>query len=1395
MTNIRRLKMCMCVVVGMIVLSGAAAQGKTTHRYESQITAIPHLGPNKEEVANSGQLGIAEAITVDSGNLYVEETGRLDKFQDESALTSDPFLSQLPAQGAVADLDYGVALGSSTGEPEMYVGARAASGLESSVVAVFGSGSCSFLGCTSLQSVWNGSDTPSGSFAEVAGSVVGEVRDVAVDHSAAATDWAQGDVFVATHSKFTGSDPQFNVVDIFHPKVDGGEEYMTELTGRSPSEPFSGPEEVAVSGFNGDVVVVDAQSNGLEAKAYLFEPTGSDEYLFVKELASPEGPFAKGANAVTIDGGNDGSVDDGDIYIAGSALKNGIQKPAVYEFASNGEYIGKFTGEEEVVPGEGPPETEHRFARVESLAVDPVSHRIFVDDYNEEEHVGALDEFSANLTTPEVVTEAAQGVKLIKSRSEGTPHTWQATLAGTVDPENAGAATCWFAWGTSPALGRIQPCSGMGANNQDPIPNGATPVVVQATIAELEPGTTFYYRLEARNSEGINFSEESQDQQVTTPGPTLRGESTSAVSSSSATFEGSINPNHEATSYRFEYDTQAYSVGEGAHGVSVPAKNLPLGSGSGEVMVTQHVQGLFPGTRYHYRLVAVASLEGGGSEEYDGADRVFTTQGSGGSQALPDGRAWELVSPPDKHGGLIFGLIKPINLMAPTQASAEGRAVTYASLAPSEDEPNGYSGAVQVMSTRNSGQAGWHSDDIATMHDAPTALEQTPEYQFFSESLEYGLVDSSGRDKTLLSNEASEAIPYLRQDFCTASEIGECYEPLVTSKEGKDRDIGPETRFGGKVDFLGASPDLRHIILKSAVALSNQAPEGLEELYEWSAGSPPSLQLVSVLPADEGGGPLTTQVGLGNKPTERWSSGMRVVSNDGSRVFWSTGDTNGAQLYVRDTASGKTARLDVLQAGGAGGKTDAVFEVASADGSRAYFSDSERLTADSSRHGADLYECRFVEEAGELKCVLTDLTPESIRGGSSEVQNLVLGASEDGSYVYFVANGILGRAPAGVARGNCKANSSALAACNLYVDHDGEIVYIATLSSEDEFDWAGSGGAYHTVGNLTARVSSNGLYATFMSDRSLTGYDNSDLRSDMPDQEVFLYNAATGGLACVSCDPSGARPEGVEVGAVTGGGEADLAAVASAVGGAYKSQSWVAANIPTGTHIGTFEESLYLSRSLTDDGRLFFDSSDSLVPLDVNGQEDVYEYEPLGVSECTGASPGYSESSGGCIGLISSGTSASESGFLDASASGNDVFFVTSESLVPEDGDSAVDVYDAHVCTTSEPCTGASVAPPPCTTADACRAPVSPQPLIYGAPSSASFSGLGNEPSSANTVASRGATRAQQLSQALRSCRKKRRKGQRIKCERRARKRYGAKPSTVTGARQVKHRASRKIGG
>jgi hypothetical protein len=238
---------------------------------------------------------------------------------------------------------------------------------------------------------------------------------------------------------------------------------------------------------------------------------------------------------------------------------------------------------------------------------------------------------------------------------------------------------------------------------------------------------------------------------------------------------------------------------------------------------------------------------------------------------------------------------------------------------------------------------------------------------------------------------------------------------------------------------------------------------------------------------------------------------------------------------------------------------------------------------------------------------------------------------------------------------------------------------------------------------------------------------------------------------------------------------------------------WLAGYIPGWTPVNQFE-ALYQSRYLSNSGRLFFDSNDALVREDVDGAEDVYEYEPMGMGGCDGAGAssgsvafkpahtvevegGQGEEPAGCVGLISSGTSSEESTFLDASESGADVFFLTAAKLVPQDYDTSLDVYDAHECTVQSPC----VSPPPeaspaCTTPEACRAPSEPQPAIFGAPPSQTFSGAGNaSPAPAASVKQRAKplTRAQKLAKALKACKREPRK-QRAKCGKTARGRYAA---------------------
>ena len=163
---------------------------------------------------------------------------------------------------------------------------------------------------------------------------------------------------------------------------------------------------------------------------------------------------------------------------------------------------------------------------------------------------------------------------------------------------------------------------------------------------------------------------------------------------------------------------------------------------------------------------------------------------------------------------------------------------------------------------------------------------------------------------------------------------------------------------------------------------------------------------------------------------------------------------------------------------------------------------------------------------------------------------------------------------------------------------------------------------------------------------------------------------------------------------------------------------WLAGNIP-GWTAQSLDSALFQSRYLSDDGRLFFNSPDDLVPQASNGKENVYEYEPAGVGSCE-------SSSGGCVALISSGSSGRESAFLEATPSGNDVFFLTAAQLLPQDTDTAFDIYDARVCTPGSPClTAPTPAPPGCDTANACR-PAHLRNRPRSASGTATFSGAGN---------------------------------------------------------------------
>jgi DNA-binding beta-propeller fold protein YncE len=805
--------------------------------------------------------------------------------------------------------------------------------------------------------------------------------------------------------------------------------------------------------------------------------------------------------------------------------------------------------------------------------------------------------------------------------------------------------------------------------------------------------------------------------------------------------------------------------------------------------ITATLTGLAPGS-YHYRVVAQNSL--GTTTSTEGA---FTGLTPGG--VLPDGRAWEMVSPTAKHGANIAALTQEGGVIL---ASEDGDALTYVTTgaAISEHaEGNGAPEDQQMLATRSAG--GWASQDIATANRYEKGVQpgKRPEYEFFSADLSLALVDPSNLvSPPLLAPGITEATSYLRDD--PPIEPGPSERQSYTEAGENAREGFPAPGYlpvaPGDISFEGATEDLSHIILHSSAGLTGEGSG--PGLYEWSTGG--HLKYLSALEGRPVG-----EAALGYNDDVI----ARAISSDGSRVVWSSGVSR-PHLYLTDTATDKTIQIDKAQGVPEPEAGGAYYQGASTDDSKIFFTDDQKLVsgATGSQELVDLYVCEIEETGGEPSCDLKDLTNDVARAGEpAAVQGLVLGASEDGSILYLVAQGVL------AANENANHETAGSGEENLYELHDsgGEwaATFIATLSHED----MGGVGSYVTGQRfLSARVSPNGQYLGFMSDRSLTGYDNEDLSSEQEgerlDEEVFMYDSQSAGLTCVSCYPDGERPRGA-FDTLRSGEGMGLLVDAPGVWTGHGSEDWLAGSIP-GWTAEDLSGAFYQSRYLNDEGRLFFDAAGPLLPAvkastrpeEVKGTtqrvgvENVYEYEPAGVGSCQ-------SSSGACVALISSGTSERESAFLEATLSGNDVFFVSSAQLVPQDTETGRALYDARVCTAASPCLAPPSAPSgPCGSTEACRPAQPAEQMPAQALASTTTSGPENlAPAAARGVQGARSAKAvskikqpgrtQELAAALKACRKRypRSRAVRDRCEAHARKLYGPYRHPKGRKTSVKH--------
>ena len=580
--------------------------------------------------------------------------------------------------------------------------------------------------------------------------------------------------------------------------------------------------------------------------------------------------------------------------------------------------------------------------------------------------------------------------------------------------------------------------------------------------------------------------------------PTVSKELSAEVRTSEAKLGALVNPGGIQTSYRFEYGPTA------AYGQSTPFPEGSVGEGLTSRAVWASASGLAPDTTYHYRVVATNEL---GQEV--GPDQTFTTETAeqaacpneafrgGFSARLPDCRAYELVTPPNKSS---VQFNSSLNRKASTVASSGSAISLYTSEPPPSGAPT--SGRFYVA-TRS--PSGWNLEDVSPVesYSGVLCLNQNNELNAWSAELSRAVIElgRSTRDSQPSNTGVSGGACNSEGLQVTPAEpVGYQNLLLRENSTGTFRLINtpPPGVTPADANFRGASADLSTVVFSEQAPLTPNASYGVEDLYEWREGA---LRLVTVLPDGTAAAGSLAETSNGTNATE-----SHAISAEGSRILF----TLGGGLYVR-IGGERTVQVDATQGHGSSGGGS--FQAASADGSTIFFLDANRLTAHSTAQAGepDLYECVLPEHANH--CELSDLTVATA-GEHADVQNVSELGGKDSSQVYFVAKGVLAtnEREYTTSEGHLVREHAEIGHHNLYMWDGGTTTFIATPGEGD----SGLG-----------VTSPDGTWFAFDSRKSLTGYDN--LRPLGPGEEfvaeeIFLYGADSGRLVCASCNPIGEPP-------------------------------------------------------------------------------------------------------------------------------------------------------------------------------------------------------------------------------------------------------------------------------
>ncbi len=1163
-----------------------------------------------------------------------------------------------------------------------------------------------FTSAGAYVSQFDGSAAPSGAFSSPSA--------IAVDNSGNVLDPSAGDVYVV--------DTGHNVID----KFSSSGTYIGQLTETTGGASFGELDGVAVDA-NGVVWVYQGSSEidsfsdalGNEYISQRLSPFGaspgfavdSQDDLYVNRGARIFAKLSSSGEELNEAVNDEASTAAAVSLSSDEVFIDNVHSVGVYR--STGSFIERFGVEQGV---------EH-LSGGSGIAVDPAGGTVYVAD----SITDTVAVFNP-VVLADVTTGAASGVQPTS-----------VTLNGAVNPDGVLVTSCMFEYGTDTSYGQSVACA------QSP-GSGTSPVAVSANLLGLQEGVTYHYRLVAGNSYGPNRG---ADEEVTMPTPpSIDSASAGNLSSGSVDLHAAIDPHAAQTSYRFEYGTST------AYGTGVPAPDGSIAAGLSDRTVTQHVTGLQMNTTYHWHVIArnVAGITTGTDHTF-----IYDTIEAG----LPDNRAYEMVTPPQKNGALIGVVFAGTGI----QLAENGSRV----IAPSVQC---FAGAEACNASR-------------IIQGDPFAFTRT-DGSWVASALAPPATQFDGNSPRRVSADAGTAL------FSAATPPAGEDDWVARQPNGPVVNIGPVTppsagALGQAAQEMRATANLSHVVYelsfedlgrKDLWPFDATTTGGLtSSLYEYVGDGNAAPVLVGV-----SGGPGSTDLigtcGItlyGDAPGDSFN--YNPLSTDGDTVFFTVNacaSGSGVNTGVPVPADALYARIDgsrtVLISGRSplgckspvclgSSPSKAEFLGASQDGSRAFFTSTQQLTDDASDGSQNLYEYDFSRSAGDN---LVTVSAGDTSGGGPQVQG-VEAISSDGSHVYFTAKGVL----TGVA--NSQGQVAQGGAENLYVferdanDPGGRVAFITALPASDrEFTVRGDSEPGFVGGLGLANATPDGRFLVFMSHGRLTP----DETSASGAAQVFRYDAQTGALARVSVGEHGFNDNG----------NAGLGDATIVPAGKGFSRAGSARPDPTMSHDGAF---------------VFFESPVALTPRALNDvqvgtlrrgeerpqyAENVYEWHEGQVylisdgkdtsalaPALENASPGEGQSSVALIG---------------SDATGANVFFSTTDRLVGQDTDTQMDYYDARICTTSDPCIPAPPAVVAPCVGEGCRGVPGAPPSLAG-PVSTSFSGAGNLAAETKAV-----VKVKKKSKSTRSAHSKKVKKKRMKGKRRAAGRHTKAKRSVGSTRR-----------